>query len=170
MKYFTTNQHGNPIIVELNKLPKWQSSMYTPLSDFQLTFAQDNPTATPIEIMQCGMNTAPQVVTVDITLDEYKEIAKLGISDLSLSTSRKFITEYQFLNAQSSLLVADGDGIYSHEQAKSYISNYNTVGKQCRDKYYTFLAKLNECSTIDSAKTLVDATTRWYEEYEQKRV
>lgn len=166
MKYFTTNQYGNPIIVELNKLPKWQNGMYTPLSDEQLTFVQDNPTATPIEIMQCGMNTAPQIVVTDISLDEYKEIAKSGMSDLSLSTSRRFVTEYQFLNAQSSLLVADGEGIYSHEQAKTYISNYNTVGKQCRDKYYAFLAKLNECSTMDDAKTLVDATTKWYEEYE----
>lgn len=163
MKYFTNNQYGNVIIVELDRLPNTIVPNCTALSEEQLAFMDEHPEATPMEVMQCKSNTAPVIEEPELTLDEYKENAKTGISDLSLETSRKKVSDYQFLNAQSSLMVADGSGIYTHTQASEYIQLYNTVGKQCRAYYYSFVEKLDKCTTIESAEALVDETTKWYE-------
>lgn len=163
MKYFTNNQYGNVIIVELDRLPNTIVPNYTELSEEQMAFMSENPEATPLEIMQCKSNAAPVIEEPELTLDEYKANAKAGISDLSLETSRKKVSDYQFLNAQSSLLVEDGEGIYSHAQANEYIQLYNTVGKQCREYYYSFVEKLDKCTTIESAEALVDETTKWYD-------
>lgn len=163
MKYFTNNQYGNVIIVELDRLPKTIVPNYTELSEEQLAFMSEHPEATPLEIMQCNSNAAPVIEEPELTLDEYKENAKTGISYLSLETSRKKVSDYQFLNAQSSLMTADGAGIYTHAQANEYIQLYNTVGKQCREYYYSFVEKLNKCTTIESAEALVNETSKWYE-------
>ncbi|HCS87207.1 MAG TPA: hypothetical protein DIW30_01875 [Bacteroidales bacterium] len=163
MRYFTNNQYGDVIIVEMERLPKTMQATYTPLSDEQESFLSANPSATPMEVMQCGLNTAAPVAEQEMPLAEYKAIAREGMSELSLATSRKKVSDYQFLNAQSSLLVADGEGIYSHEQANEYIALYNTIGKQCRERYYTFAAMLESCETMEQATALVAETTEWYE-------
>ena len=72
MKYFTNNQYGNVIIVELDRLPNTIVPNYTALSEEQLAFMDEHPEATPMEVMQCKSNTAPVVEEPELTLDEYK--------------------------------------------------------------------------------------------------
>ena len=162
-KYITHNQYGDLLIIELDETIKVDTNYFTALSEEQLKFMSENPEATPMEVMQCKLNAAPVIEEPELTLDEYKENAKTGISDLSLETSRKKVSDYQFLNAQSSLMVADGTGIYTHAQANEYIQLYNTVGKQCREYYYSFVEKLNNCTTIKEAEDLVDEASKWYD-------
>ena len=163
MKYFTNNQYGDVIIVEMKRLPKTLSATYTPLNDEQTKFLSDNPQATPMEIMQCGLNTPAPIAEQEMPLAEYKAIVREGMSEMSLAASRRVVSDYQFLNAQSSLLVTDGEGIYNHEQANEYIALYNTVGKQCRERYYTFIEALEGCETMEQAKALVAETSEWYD-------
>lgn len=163
MRYFTTNQYGELIIADIKHLPELQKGNYTPLTDAQVGFMTNNPAATPLEIMQCALNLPPEPEPIVPDLSSYKEIVRDGISDLSLMTSRKKVRDYQFLNAQSSLLVSDGAGIYSHAQAREYIATYNAIGKQCREYYYSFLESLTSCDTKEQVDALVSMATNYYE-------
>lgn len=152
--YFTYNQHKKLVIVHLPFQPK-DSKRYTELTEEQLAFREAHPEATPDEIKQCELNA-------EHDLSKYKEAAKNRVSALSLNTSKSKVSDYQFLNAQASLLVADGTGIYTHALSNEYIATYNTIGKQCRDKYYAFVEEISACETIAQVEQLETATTEWY--------
>lgn len=156
MKYITKDQNKNEVIVELGNIPDWCKKNYLPLTDKQLSFLQENPNASVAEIKKC------KLATEDISLDEYKALVKKQISALSLLKAKEKIADYQFFNAQASLVLEAGQGIYTHEKANEIITSYNTIGKQCREKYYIFLDELELCEDKAAVLVLVNDTTEYY--------
>ena len=156
MKYIAKDQNKNEVIVELDNIPDWCKKNYLPLNDNQLAFLQENPKASVAEIKNC------KLASEYILLDEYKELVKKQISALSLLKAKEKIADYQFFNAQASLLLEDGQGIYTHEKANEIIALYNTVGKQFREKYYTFLDELELCEDKAAVAVLINNTTEYY--------
>lgn len=171
MKYFTKDQNKQLIIVNLKTVPKQSAKNYIALTDEQLTFLQENPMASVLEIMQCALNNTSETNEYQIptnpldafSLDEYKTYILSNISALSLMKSREKVSDYQFLNAQSSLLVEDGQGIYSHEDSNKIIAEYITIGSKCRNKYYEFKDQVDACTNKDSINVLNDEVIKWYE-------
>ena len=153
--YFAYNQYKRLVIVHPHLLPKNRESMYTELTEEQSAFREAHPEATAEEVMQCELNAEHDVL-------KYKQAAMSRISALSLSTSKSKVSDYRFLNAQASLLVEDGTGIYTHAQANEYIATYNTIGKQCRERYYAFVESLTACETIEQVEAKETATIEWY--------
>lgn len=160
-KYFVTSQRKNTVIVELVSVPKGYEDKYIELTEEQLKFLEENPAANPDEVQQCKKYTKETTV-IEESLEQYKERQIIEISDLSLRTSKKKINDYQFLNAQASLLTDEDKSIYSHDKANEIIAEYNTVGKLCRDKYYGFVEDLNSCTTMQAAKACVENIIQWY--------
>lgn len=158
MKYFAKNQYGTLKIIELKQCFNSLKKTCTPLTEEQLKFLEENPGASAMEVLQGSLNKVPE--PVEIPLDNYKEQVIDQISRLSLNTSREKVSDYQFLNAQASLL--SDAGIYTHEKANEIIVLYNTIGKQCRDKYYAFVEELNNCNTREKVEELVDLTINFY--------
>lgn len=152
--YFAYNQYNRLVIVRLSNL-KNTEGRYTELTEEQLAFREAHPEATPDEVKQCELNE-------EHDLNKYKEAAKSRMSALSLNTSKGKISDYQFLNAQASLLTEDGKGIYTHALSNEYIANYNTIGKQCRDKYYAFVEEISACETIEQVQAIETTTIEWY--------
>ncbi len=153
--YFAYNQYKRLVIVSLRIVPRGYEDKYTELTEEQLSFREAHPEATAEEVMQCELDASHDVL-------KYKQAAKSRMSALSLTTSKSKVSDYQFLNAQASLLVEDGTGIYTHAQANEYINLYNTIGKQCRERYYAFVESLTACETIEQVEAKETATIEWY--------
>lgn len=172
MKYFTKNQYNELVIVDLKfKLSESSLQCYTALVDDQLQYLEEHPDATAEEIQNCGI-TNDNIAVVEteeinpldkMTLDEYKSYILSNISALSLMKSREKVSDYQFLNAQSSLLVEDGQGIYSHEDSNKIIAEYIAIGSKCRNKYYEFKDQVDACTDKDSINILNDEVIKWYD-------
>ncbi len=164
--YFVVSKQHRLVIVSLRTVPRGYEDKYTELTEEQSAFREANPDATPEEVFQCRLHQEPEQQEESLTreevLAEYKERAMTDMSALSLTTSRGKVSDYQFLNAQASLLVEDGTGIYTHAQANAYIATYNTIGKQCRERYYAFVESLTACETIEQVETKETATIEWY--------
>jgi hypothetical protein len=160
-KYFVLSHQKKNVIVSLPSVPKGYESKYVELTEEQLKFQEENPTASTDEVFQCKMHETVSTI-IEEDLEQYKKREITVMSELSLSTSRQKVSDYQFLNAQASLLVEDGVGIYTHEKANEVITAYNTIGKKCREKYYEFVENLNSCTVLEIAKELVETTKQWY--------
>ena len=165
--YFVISKQHRLVIVSLRTVPRGYEDKYTELTEEQLAFREANPNATPEEVFQCRLHQEPEQpqeegLTREEVLAEYKERAMTDMSALSLTTSRSKVSDYRFLNAQASLLVEDGTGIYTHAQANEYINLYNTIGKQCRERYYAFVEEIGACETIEQVEAKETATIEWY--------
>lgn len=167
MKYFTRNQYDELIIVDLDfELPEWQATAYTALNDIQLQYLEENPNATPIAVEHCEeeINRIETVVEeTEEDVNTYRETIKKAISEVSLYTAKEKIPDYKVLNAQMSLAVEDGKGIYTHEESNKIIAEYIAIGSKCRNKYYEFKDQVDVCADKDSINVLNDEVIKWYD-------
>lgn len=168
MKYFTRNQYDELIIVDLDfELPEWQATAYTALNDIQLQYLEENPNATPSAVEHCEeeINRIETVVEeTEEDVNAYRETIKKAISEVSLYTAKEKIPDYKVLNAQMSLAVEDGKGIYTHEESNKIIAEYNEIGIICRNKYYEFAAELEKLNSVSEIETLIETAEKWYNE------
>lgn len=145
---------GQPINLELNPA-------YIPFTDEQNTFYAEHPDANYWEVKNCEMNPEP----VPPTLDDIKESAKEYLSQLSLDTMGRYVREYQFENAQSSLYMLSVDPqaetIYDEAKAMEVMGTYTIIGRELRGKYKEAEANINTCETAESVATL----RQYYEDY-----
>lgn len=167
MKYFTRNQYDELIIVDLDfELPEWQATAYTALNDIQLQYLEENPNATPFAVEHCEeeINRIEAVVEeTEEDVNAYRETIKKAISEVSLYTAKEKVPDYKVLNAQMSLAVEDGKGIYSHEESNKIIAEYNEIGTICRNKYYEFVEEADKLTTIIEIQALHDETIKYFE-------
>lgn len=166
-KYFTIACNTKKLVItSLGSVPTGYEKRYTELNEEQLAYLENNPNADANTVLMCGKNLEAAVEkTVEepvVVLEDYKDLMLRDISQISLNTSREKVSDYQFLNAQASLLLEDGDGIYSHEESNKIIKEYNSIGKQCREKYYEFEKELELLTDKESIDELVSKTNNWY--------
>lgn len=163
MKYFTHDQYDDLIIVDLDfELPDWQAPYYEALTEEQLEYLENNQQATPTDVKyhDSTPEATPEYSQEDI--DAFRENVKLTLSEISLSAAKAKVPDYKVLNAQMSLLVADGTGIYSHSDAEVVIANYNEIGTICRNKYYEFVDKLAALNTMEEIQALNDEAVEYF--------
>ena len=167
MKYFTRNQYDNLIIVDLDfELPEWQAPAYTALNEVQLQYLEDKPEATPFAVEHCEeeLNRIEAIVEeTEEDVNSYRETIIKAISEVALYTAKEKVPDYKVLNAQMSLAVEDGKGIYSYEEANNVIAEYNEIGTICRNKYYEFVEEANKLTTIAEIQALHDETIKYFE-------
>lgn len=171
MKYFVKNQFNNIVIANLKKEPSEKiAKYYTAVTEEQELFILAHPKATVMEIFNMQMNDTEETVTINnetnidsaTLLSDFKNDVTNYISDLSLTTSNKYIKDYKLLNAQASLSVNDGEGIYTHEEAQKVISEYISIGKTCRDKFYEIKELIENAETIEEVKTIQNNAVEYY--------
>lgn len=165
MKYFTKNQYNEDVIVDLDfELPDWQKDSYTALNEAQLAYVESNPEASATTVKYCEDKPTEVIdtTTEEFNVEQYKSFVRENISQLSLMISREKVSDYQFLNAQASLLLEDGKGIYSHEEANKIILEYNEIGTTCRNMYYGFVADLEKLEDQESIDALVEKINAEY--------
>ena len=159
----------NLVIVSLDAIPRGYEKAYTELTEEQLQYLEEHPAAEPEEVKNCGKGVETDIIQdesadiPEVSIENYKAAMLDNMSHTSLLFSRKKVDDYQFLNAQASLLLEDGLGIYSHEESNRIIQEYVAIGKLCRDKYYEFEKELEALEDRESIDTLINSTLKWYE-------
>lgn len=159
--YFTKNQ----IKVVPFEIDCVINRAYTALTEEQTAFIEDNPTASVSEVRNCRLYVAPTPTAP--TLDGVKAQAKTDLSAYSAQTMGRFVSDLQLANAQSSLYLLGVDSasetVYTAEKATSTIAKYNTVGKQCRDKYYEAVQAIDGFDTVDDVAGVVMSAKAFYD-------
>lgn len=111
---------------------------FVPLTEEQIAFYNENPTASVAEVEKCELN--PPYIPVEPTFEEIQTQAIKEISKKSLETLDRFVSAYQLANAQCSILWAENSKgespIYDIETAQGYIDTYLRIGGLCRAKFY----------------------------------
>lgn len=160
--YFTSRNQIKAVPFEIDCVI---NRAYTALTEEQTAFIEANPTASVSEVRNCRLYVAP-TPTVP-TLEEVKAQAKTDLSAYSALTIGRFVSDLQLANAQSSLYLLGVDSasetVYTAEKATSTIAKYNTVGKQCRDKYYEAVQAIDGCETADDVSSVVTSAKAFYD-------
>lgn len=170
MKYFTKNQYNDIVIVDIEfKLSDSALQHYTALSEQQLQYLEEHPDAAPYDVKNCILESNNAIMTsnyetVNDDLSGLKIDAKRNISEIALSTAKLIIPDYKVLNAQMSLAVEDGKGIYTHEEANEIVIEYNEIGEKCRNKYYEFADAIDKLESRDEINSLIEVTEQWFNE------
>lgn len=159
--YFTKNQ----IKVVPFEIDCVINRAYTALTEEQTAFIEDNPTASVSEVRNCRLYVAPTPTAP--TLDGVKAQAKTDLSAYSAQTMGRFVSDLQLANAQSSLYLLGIDSstvtVYTADQATATLAKYNTIGKQCRDKYYEAVQDIDGCETADDVSSVVTSAKELYD-------
>lgn len=162
MKYFVTNQHRQLSIQD------WEIDMtgnpaFEPLNAEQLAYHEMYPEATPWEVKNLAPRPTPPEPPTPPSLDEIKAEAIKEISAYSLKTIDKFVTTYQYANADSSLKVPDGEGIYSHAKASEVMAKYNRIGKLCREEYYMVKGQIEGATSAEEVEQCQQEAHDYYD-------
>lgn len=130
---------------------------FVPMTPEQVEFYLTNPTASIEEIKKCELNEVER-----IPLDKYKNDSINAISTYSLNVSRTIIPDYKVQNAIVCLNTNCENHIYPSEECQSILNRYNIIGKTCRDMFYTYKTRIEDCATHEEVDTI---TTEAYNEY-----
>lgn len=130
---------------------------YVEMTPEQVEFYLANPTASVEEIKKC------ELIEIErIPLDKYKIDSINAISSYSLNVSRTIIPDYKVQNAIVCLNTNCGNHIYPSEECQSILNSYNNIGKTCRDMFYSYKTRIEDCATHEEVDTI---TTEAYNEY-----
>lgn len=161
MIYFVTNQFGNVSIQEWD-VNMSSNNKFKALTEEQLAYYEAHPNASVYEVQNLIEPTEPTPLTPR-PIEDVKADALKAVSAYSLKTIDRFCNTYQYANAQVSLSVADGEGIYSHEEAQRYLNAYRTVGKKCRQEYYSVKAAIEAATSETSIETIKTLAYEYYD-------
>lgn len=160
--YFTKRNQIKAVPFEIDCVI---NSAYTAFTAEQTAFVEKHPTASVSEVRNCRLYVAPEPVVP--TLEELKAKAKTELSAYSALTMGRFVSDLQLANAQSSLYLLGIDSssvtVYTSEKAVATIAKYNTIGKQCRDKYYEAVQAIDGCETADDVSSVVTSAKELYD-------
>lgn len=143
--------------VNVNLFPQ-----FVPMTEEQISFYLENPTASVHEIKRCEMYEQPK----EPTLDEMKLNAINRISEYSLKTSNKIIPEYKSRNAILSLLGVLSEGataIYNDEDSNTIVKNCLRIGKECRELFYQQKQLIENATSKDDVSNITQETINMYD-------
>ncbi len=161
MYYYFKN---NKIKVFRFKVDCTINKAYVALTKEQKEFYKTHKTASVQEVRNCQLYVSAPVTGP--TLEEVKESAKAELRAYSAATMGRYVTDLQLANAQNSLeLIRSGitDTVYSEHKAMETMVKYNTIGKQCRNKYYESVAEIDACADAEAVKNIVVQTKTFYD-------
>ncbi len=144
--------------VNVNLFPQ-----FIPMTEEQISFYLENPTASVHEIKRCEMYEQPK----EPTLDEMKLNAINSISEYSLKTSNKIIPEYKtknVINSIMSMLSGDSESIiYEENDCKKILKKSLTIGKKCRDLFYQQKQLIENAETKNEVSQLTQESIFLYD-------
>ena len=144
--------------VNVNLFPQ-----FVPMTEEQINFYLENPTASINEIKRCELYPQPQ----EPTLEEVKENAINRISDYSLKTNDKIIPNYKSQNATNSLISVllgnPTDVIYTLNDSKNLLKKSIKIGKQCRDLFYKQKELIEKAETKENVSNIIQETILLYD-------
>lgn len=111
------------------------------LTDEQLQFLQANPNATPSEVKNMVL------IEHEIDLTVFKHNVLSQLDNISLSTFNEVVPQYKITNALLSLSNTENP-IYSLEESNHIITIAESVGNECRNKYYTFKPMIESATSV----------------------
>lgn len=125
------------------------------LTNEQVQFLHENPNATPSEVKNMVL------IENEIDLNVFKHNVLSQLDNISLSTFNEVVPQYKITNALLSLSNTE-NSIYSVEESNNIITRAESVGNECRTKYYTFKPIIESATSI---KELMDIEGDCMEEY-----
>ena len=161
MKYFVKNQYGQVSIQDWDT-DMSSNSKFKALTEEQLSYLESHPNASVYDVQNLIEPVEPTPPTPR-PIEEVKAEALKEVSAYSLKTIDRFCNTYQYANAQVSLSAADGEGIYSHEEAQRYLDAYRVVGKKCRQEYYSVKAAIEAATSETSIETIKTLAYEYYD-------
>lgn len=141
------------------------NNSYTPLTEEQKDFYEENPNASYSEVLNCKLN---EILTViERPIEELRDLAKKEISEYSSSVMSKFVTDLQLANALVSIELRNKSGItdtiYDYDLAEETINKFNVIGNQCRTKYYQTMDLIDICDTSEEIDDVVNEAKNYYD-------
>lgn len=142
---------------------------FVPLTEEQIAFYNENPTASVAEVEKCELN--PPYIPVEPTFEEVQSTAIAEISHKSLATLDRFVSAYQLANAQCSVLWADSNSkgeppIYDLATAQGYIDTYLRIGGLCRAKFYEVKGLIESAANKSEIEEIKASAISYYDTLE----
>lgn len=141
---------------------------FVPLTEEQIAFYNENPTASVAEVEKCELN--PPYIPVEPTFEEIQTQAIKEISKKSLETLDRFVSAYQLANAQCSILWAENSKgespIYDLATAQGYIDAYLRIGGLFRAKFYEVKGLIESAETKEEVEEIKASAISYYDTWE----
>lgn len=141
---------------------------FVPLTEEQIAFYNENPTASVAEVEKCELN--PPYIPVEPTFEEIQTQAIKEISKKSLETLDRFVSAYQLANAQCSILWAENSKgespIYDLATAQGYIDAYLRIGGLFRAKFYEVKRLIESAETKEEVEEIKASAISYYDTWE----